>query len=246
MIFLELVPKKYDQLINDAKWALSTFPEINAINIPDIFRLNNRSYEIVKKLSEHQIDAIPHIRITDYSETKLFELCSQLINHNISKVLLISGDIPPNTTKNRYNHSLPKMIKSIKKELPTLSVYAGCDPYRQSFQSEINYCQEKLAAGATGLFTQPIFNNLLASLLIEQCPGCEWFIGISPILTKKTFNYWASKNNVVFHPQFKLTLDYNIAIGKDIIKTCKEANQHNYIMPIKANIQIYLSELLNE
>ena len=33
-------------------------------------------------------------------------------------------------------------------------------------------------------------------------------------------------------------------IGKIIIEECKQANQHNYIMPIKADIKKYLKNIL--
>ena len=50
-----------DQLQHDAHWALSTYPSISGINIPDILRLNNRSYDAVKPLAQQKITTIPHI-----------------------------------------------------------------------------------------------------------------------------------------------------------------------------------------
>ena len=124
--------------------------------------------------------------------------------------------------------------------------YAGHDPYRQSLKDEYNYSKEKIKAGAKGLFTQPIFDLNMAKLLLNLDIDCEWFIGISPVLSDPSYKYWTTRNNVVFNADFNLTLDYNINIGKQLINYCKEKNQHNYIMPIKTDLKIYLEKLFNE
>jgi 5,10-methylenetetrahydrofolate reductase len=246
MISLELVPHDMDNCLEEAQWAKKTFKQIDMINIPDILRLKIRSYDMAKQLCQQTINSIPHIRIIDFSEQALMALMDHLYQHGVKNVLLVSGDPPPNPLQPIFKHALPTIIEKIKTQTPNLTIFAACDPYRQNFQQEIKYCKDKLNAGASGLFTQPIFNPHLTELLIEQCLPCQWFIGISPVLTEKSFNYWVTRNNVVFSPTFKQTLDYNIELGKKILKQCKEANQHNYIMPIKTDIKSYLSGLLND
>lgn len=244
MISLELVPHSIETIQTDATWATNTFPDITAINIPDILRLPNRSYTVSKHLATtHTV--IPHIRVIDFSNDDLIACMKDLKNAGINHVLLISGDPPPNPLQPIYKHSIPRIIEDIRREVPTITIYAGCDPYRQNLSKEIAYCQEKLDAGASGLFTQPIFNPHFAHMLIEQCQPCDWFIGISPVLTQRSFNYWITRNNVVFSPSFECSMSYNIAIGADLIALCKEADQHNYIMPIKTDISTYLPQLLH-
>ena len=46
MVFLELVPNDLNNIIEESKWALNTFDDIEGINVPDILRIKNRSYDI--------------------------------------------------------------------------------------------------------------------------------------------------------------------------------------------------------
>jgi len=55
----------------------------------------------------------------------------------------------------------PELIRRIKREAPELTVYAGFDPYRSGVQAELEYAHAKLAAGADGLFSQPLFDERL-------------------------------------------------------------------------------------
>ena len=127
---------------------------------------------------------------------------------------------------------------------PKLSFYAGHDPYRQSLKDEYEYSEKKLKAGAKGLFTQPLFDINLTKMLLNLPISGEWFIGISPVLTEPSYNYWVTRNNVVFPSDFSISNEHNDMIGKIIIEECKQANQHNYIMPIKADIKKYLKNIL--
>ena len=47
MIFLELVPRNYDNLLRLAVSSLKKYPLLTGINIPDIKRIPNRSYDVV-------------------------------------------------------------------------------------------------------------------------------------------------------------------------------------------------------
>lgn len=246
MIYLELVPNEIQKLIADSHWAIRSFKTIQGINVPDILRISNRSYDAVSELAKHNINCIPHIRICDFSHEDLFKLSETLQKNGVYNLLLISGDPPPNPLQPVFKHNLVKIIKELTKAYPKLNIYAGHDPYRQSFKEEFTYSQKKLDAGAKGLFTQPIFDLNLVNILLDQCTPCEWFIGISPVLSEKSYNYWTSRNNVVFPSDFKLSMDYNITIAKEIIQLCEEKKQNNYIMPITCELQPYLTEVFND
>ncbi len=51
-----------------------------------------------------------------------------------------------------------------------MTIYAGLDPYRDSLQSELNYTNEKLEAGADGLFTQPFFDLRWMEIYADHLP----------------------------------------------------------------------------
>ena len=84
----------------------------------------------------------------------------------------------------------------------------------------------------------------MTKMLLELPISGEWFIGISPVLTESSYNYWVTRNNVIFPSNFSISEDHNNIIGKSIIEYCKSVNQHNYIMPIKADIKKYLNAIL--
>ena len=216
------------------------------LNIPDILRVKNRSYDAVVDVSNLGIDAIPHIRACDFSKEELLNLCLSLKSKGIKNILIISGDPPPNLLQPVYKHDLIEIFNMLCSSVSDINFYGGHDPYRQSLKDEYNYSKEKIKAGAKGLFTQPIFDLNLARLLLNLDLECEWFIGISPVLTKPSYQYWTTRNNVVFNADFNLTMDYNVTIGKELINYCQEKNQHNYIMPIKTDIYSYLGRLINE
>jgi len=245
MIFLELVPKDIHKLIDQSQWALNSFHDIHGINVPDILQVDNRSYDVCQHLANANVRSIPHIRICDFSMKDLYHLCETLQNANIVNVLLISGDVSPNPFHTIHNHNIIEVIKLLTKTYPDLSIYAAHDPYRQCLKEEFIYSQKKLDAGAKGLFTQPIFDVNLANILLDQCMPCEWFIGVSPVLTERSYNYWIHRNKVVFPSDFNLSVAHNIGIAKNIIQLCKEKNQNNYIMPITCPLSPYLDHIFS-
>ena len=242
MIFLELVPTSIEILKKESNWALSNFNELSGINVPDILRVSNRSYDSAISLADKNINAIPHIRACDFNLENLIKLCAKLEKNKIKNILLISGDPPPNPLQPIFKHNLIEVFKTLSSTFSNLNFFAGCDPYRQSLKKELCYSEMKINAGAKGLFTQPIFDVNLAKILIKS-NLCNWYIGISPVLTEKSYNYWVTRNNVFFNTDFKCDMNYNVDIGKKVIDCCKEENQHNYIMPIKTDISKYLKKL---
>ena len=242
MIYLELVPRN-QKLIADSHWAIRSFKTIQGINVPDILRISNRSYDAVSELAKHNINCIPHIRICDFSHEDLFKLSETLKKWGYN-LLLISGDPPPNPLQPVFKHNLVKIIKELTKHIKTEHLRVAMTHIAKVLR-RIHLFSKKLD-GAKGLFTQPIFDLNLVNILLDQCTPCEWFIGISPVLSEKSYNYWTSRNNVVFPSDFKLSMDYNTTIAKEIIQLCEEKKQNNYIMPITCELQPYLTEVFND
>ena len=113
MIFLELVPTELKKLVNDSHWAMNTFPQMSGINVPDILQINNRSYRACEYLAKESIHCIPHIRICDFSIEALHDLCQTLHSARIERLLLISGDPPPNPLQPVYKHNIVSVINQI-------------------------------------------------------------------------------------------------------------------------------------
>ena len=76
------------------------------------------------------------------------------------------------------------------------------DPYRQSLKAEIEYCHLKLQAGSDGLFTQPIFDENLVELLLNQKFDSELFIEFRLSQMKSHFNIGATEITHFFQKSF--------------------------------------------
>jgi methylenetetrahydrofolate reductase (NADPH) len=243
-IALELVPKTLDSFLEEAKVHIDNFPKISAINIPELRSVEIKSFEAAEHLLKNGVPAIPHFRLIDRTLENLEMLVEKLLALGLKRILLISGDPPldapafvPSGIK------APQAIKHIKTKFPKLKVYAGQDAYRQSFKKELDYCKEKLDAGADGFFTQPFFSEGTLGQWLEQLPETEIWIGLSPVTGKSSRNYWETTNQVVFPPNFKFDLEGNCVMGRRILTLIEAAGKDAYLMPITVSADKYLHQL---
>ncbi len=244
MNLVELVPRDIPSLISDAKRLTSQMTSINGINIPDVLRLPNRSFDMAKQLLNEGIFAVPHIRSIDRPVEAITEIVKDLVQHGLKSILIVSGDAPPED-REQFDIRPCALISHLKQTCPSLKIYAALDPYRQSLKDELAYCKEKTDAGADGFFTQPFFDVRLAEIYLEQLTSTDIFLGISPVYTEKSLNYWKTRNNVVFPPDFNITEDYNQVLGSDLVQLAKQMNQNTYLMPITADPFPYVSSVFN-
>lgn len=242
--FLELVPRNLEELEIEAKALLNEVPRLAGINIPDVLRLHTRSHDAAALLLKAGITAIPHMRSMDRSVAQTLEIVSSLIDLGLNAVLIVSGDKPTSPDVFTYEVTPIKVIEALKQKFPALNVYGALDPYRSSLKHELAYCEAKREAGADGFFTQPFFDPAFARLFLEQLEGTEVFVGMSPVLSEKSLNYWKTKNMAVFPKQFQLNLDWNCALGKSIVEVAQSLGHHTYMMPITVSAEAYVKGVL--
>ena len=243
MILCELVPREKKQLMDESMYITKTFPLISGINIPDVLRLKIRSYDAASFLLNENITPIPHIRAMDLPLNKTVKVVESLYKNGLRSVLIVTGDIPTSLSVKIFPVTPLHIIESLKKKCPKLTVYAAIDPYRDSFQNEFSYAKQKRNAGCDGFFTQPFFDPKLASIYCEQLSHSTLFIGISPVTSETSKNYWITRNKAIFPKEFKLNFEYNIQLAKKIMAIAEEHKQHTYLMPIKVNPINYLERL---
>ncbi|MGO4180210.1 methylenetetrahydrofolate reductase [Paenibacillus sp. TAF43_2] len=245
-ISLELVPRDEAQLKAELDLIKTQFPAINTINIPDLTRFELRSWEascICKSLYE---SSIPHIRAMDFDCVEPLQFIERLDKHNITEVLVVTGDVPKNSEKVVYPTTCLDLIAKIKKDYPHIKVYSAIDPYRGSMDEEYEYVQKKLEAGADGFFTQPFFDLSLMEQYSDMVKGSEIFWGVSPVVTDKSQKYWETRNHVVFPADFQPTLEWNIDFARQALAFTKKTNSHIYFMPIKVDLQAYFDGIFSK
>lgn len=243
-IALELVPRTLDGLLSESRLNLQSFPQIQAINVPEINSVATKSFEASQHMLASGLPVVPHFRTIDRSLEELERMTGILVEQGLKEVLLISGDPPKDAASFVSSGVSPVMgVRALKAKFPGLRVYTGMDGYRQSFRKELDYCYEKLEAGSDGFFTQPFFSEGLLELWLEQLPDTEVWVGVSPVTALSSRKYWERMNQVVFPPHFGLDLASNVKLNRRLLDLAAGAGQKAYLMPITIAAEDYLRAL---
>ena len=242
-ISLEIVPRDYQLLEETASFVRNNIPQISTINIPDLLRFDIRAWDACISLNKSGLNTIAHIRAIDFDLNKPFPLTQFFKDNNVTQILVIQGDLPEDKTIKIYPTQTIEFIKKLKAEMPEIIIYGAFDPYRNNIKFELDYLKLKIEAGADGFMSQPFFDSRLLEIYSEYLEGQKVFWGISPVTSIKSQNYWETRNRAIFPKSFTPTLDWNINFGKHVLEYCDKHNFDLYLMPIKVDIEEYLTKL---
>ena len=240
-ISIELVPRNQRYLTDAISQIQQQLPTINTINIPDIRKVGLRSWQGCEVTHAQYPTSIPHLRAVDTCADQPLSMLPAIRRLGLRKVLVVTGDTEADAEPNTTSLAL---ITRLKREAPELEIYAALDPYRQDVATEIAYAQEKIAAGATGFFTQPFFDLRLVEIYAEQLAGVEIYWGVAPVLTQRSSRYWRQRNKAIFPRSFDRSMGWNRAFAKQILDFAQIRGDHVYFMPIRVNIVDYLGGIL--
>ena len=240
-ISFEIVPRTHQAFDEQYSFALSLGNSITMINVPDIQRFDIRSWETGKKIDRRKHQFVPHFRATDFS-LETGDIYRIIEENELNHVLLVSGD-PPEGMRKVHNTHVLDLIKAVKQRYPKITVHAGFDPHRSGLQDECDYVHRKIDAGASSFFSQPFYDLRLMEIYAEHMQGIETFIGLSPITTTSSMNYWEVKNKVKFPAVFKPEYDWNINFSNQVIELAREMNFNIYFMPIRINLQDFFGQI---
>lgn len=243
-VSVELVPRSRTSLRTELAELSSSLGNVQVVNIPDFLRYRMRSWEGCQMAREHVPEAIPHIRAIDINPREPLKMADFLRKHKISEVLIIEGDAPSDMSQRTFDVTSLDIIRKFRRELPEVTIWAGLDPYRQSFARERDYAEAKLEAGAVGFFTQPFFDRRLMDIWAELLPTQQVFWGATSVTTERSFSYWQNRNKAVFPRTFEPTLACNRAWARDVLTFAQEVGGHVYFMPIKESLSEYLGGIL--
>lgn len=242
-VSIELVPRNEDDLRSQLQ-QLSAFPRVDTVNIPDISRFSLRSWQSCAPARECVPHAIPHLRAIDVDLDRPLPAAAKLSASQVDEVLVVAGDAPADMSRAVYSTSSIDLIRKLRREHPEFKIYAALDPYRQGFQAERAYAQEKLEAGASGFFTQPFFDLRLMEVFAELLAGVEVFWGVTTVTSKRSQQYWQGRNRAIFPAGFEPTLAWNRQLARDALAFTERQGGNIYFMPIRATIGEYLDGIL--
>ncbi len=242
-ISIEIAPRTFEQFEKDIAAIRKAYPDIDVLNIPDLLDFEIRSWKAAQIGVKYFTNVVPHLRAIDFNLREPFKLIPYFKQNKINSVLIVTGDKPQGMTRMVYRNSCLELIRIFKKEAPEIKIYAGLDQYRNSFRQELDYIEDKRIAGADGFFTQPFFDVRLLEIYLDLLKDYEVFWGISPVLKDAMKNYWESKNNAFFPPDFQPTMEWNADFAKRAIESISAANSSVYLMPININTLNYLNQV---
>ncbi|QPK62324.1 methylenetetrahydrofolate reductase [Methylomonas sp. LL1] len=237
-ISFEIVPRSLEAFDEQYAFVEKLDDGINIINVPDIQRFDTRSWELATRIDRSKFRFIPHFRAIDFKIDggELFRIIEE---YRLDSVLLVSGDPPEGLKRAYYNTDVVDLIRAVRQYFPKLAIYAGFDPHRQGLQDECDYTQRKADAGATGFFSQPFYDKRLIEIYAEHMHGLETYIGISPITTQASKNYWEVKNKVRFPKSFRPDYDWNVEFANQVIASAAASGLNVYFMPIRIDLERY-------
>lgn len=238
-VSFEVVPRTAQAFSEQYDFALSLGSAIHMINVPDLQRFAIRSWDTAKYVDRTIHQFVPHFRAADFSVASgdLFKIIEQ---NELNRVLLVSGD-PPEVLRKVHNTNVLDLIAATRKRFPKLTIYAGFDPYRSGLQDECDYIFRKRDAGANSFFSQPFYDSRSLEIYAEQLQKVDIFIGLSPITTTASKNYWTVKNKVKFPSTFEPTYRWNIDFSNRVIALASELNFNLYFMPIKIDLAVFFA-----
>jgi len=238
----EIVPRTEEAVDQQYDFVSSLGESISMINVPDIQRFTIRSWETGKKFDRNKYSFVPHFRATDFSlqSGDIFRIIEE---NQLDHVLLVSGDPPEGIKREFHNTNVLDLIRVVKQKYPDITIHAGFDPHRNGIQEECNYVQRKVDAGASSFFSQPFYDIRMVEIYTEHLQGIDTFIGLSPITTMSSKNYWEIKNKVKFPSSFKPEIEWNISFSNQVIAMAKQASFNIYFMPIKIDLKEYFGRL---
>nr|WP_293915476.1 methylenetetrahydrofolate reductase [Deinococcus sp.] len=242
-ISIELVPRSRSGLGAELE-EVRSLGGVQTVNIPDLLRYSLRSWQGCALAKAVVPQAIPHIRAIDINPKAPLPMAAALDAAGITEVLIIEGDAPADMGHQTYDVTSLEIIRKFRRELPHVTVWAGLDPYRQSFARERDYAEAKLEAGAVGLFTQPFFDLRLLELWAELLVGAEVFWGATTVTSEKSLSYWQTRNKAVFPRTFEPTLEWNRQFAAELLAFARRSGSHAYFMPVRASVAEYLSGVL--
>jgi methylenetetrahydrofolate reductase (NADPH) len=235
-IYMELVPRSQETLLESARAAANRLKRVEAITVPEIEDFEIRSLTACDYIQTVFSRVVPCFRALEFDPREPLPVASLLVEKGFREIIVVSGERPNGSLGQTRPSGLLEVIRKFKREVPGLKVYTGFDPYRQEPQKEMDYAKMKLEAGADGFFTQPFFDFKL----LETCFGLleheTVFWGFSPVLTAETRNYWETRNRAVFPRDFKPTLEWNREWFQKALEKIELLGGNACFMPIKAPI----------
>ncbi|NRA43266.1 MAG: methylenetetrahydrofolate reductase, partial [Pseudomonadales bacterium] len=149
----------------------------------------DNTFGLVKSLREQGIDVAPHLSFGGDDEASMTALLDQYKALGVKRLVALRGDIPSGVGAVRmvYANELVEFIRAHSGDYFEIEVaaYPEVHPESASYNSEIHYFKQKMAAGADSAVTQYFFNPDSYFRFVDACSqaGIQQpiYVGLMPI-----------------------------------------------------------------
>lgn len=237
---LEIVPRSLAEL--DAAISLigARYPRIDTVNVPDRPNCDLRSTDAVHHIRGRIAHRIPHLRACDFDNSSAHRLVETLTAREIDEVIVVAGD----KADEGVGFEPTELIRFLARHSANLSVYAALDPHRYRDDPALRRnVAQKREAGASGFFTQPLFDLNDIDRCSHALGDATTFWGLSPVVSDRSQRYWQQVNSVRFPSEFVPTLNWNQSFALRFLSEIADRGGNAYLMPIKVDIERYLAPL---
>ncbi len=184
-----------------------------------------QSYEIVKYLSEKNLNVMPHFTCICSSKTQIETYLNDLKSLNIENILALRGDEPKDNTicylDFRYANELVEYLHLHTEFAIAVAGYPEGHLQAPDLNTDIKNLKKKLNAGGNVIFTQMFFDNdkffKYKELLGKENISTPVIAGILPILSYEQLDKMLSLAKVTLPKKLMDTLE-KYKYNKDDIK----------------------------
>jgi methylenetetrahydrofolate reductase (NADPH) len=239
---LEVVPRSGAALAAAVALVARRYPGIDTVNLPDLANCELDSMAAAAAVAGHVRHRIPHLRARDLNSDTANEIAARLAQHAIDEVIVVAGDARGDGANEGLTPT--QLIAHLARALPNLCVYAAIDGHRYGDDAALaDNIAGKIAAGAKGFFTQPLFCLRDLDRIAPLLQGASVFWGLSPVISAASRRYWERVNQVVFPAEFEASLQWNQGFALRLLTEAARRSDNAYLMPIKVDIETYLAPL---
>lgn len=145
-----------------------------------------KTYDTVLQIQKAGKQAAPHLSCVGSTKANILKLINQYKNNGIKRIVALRGDRPSGFVGNlgEFNYA-NELVSFIRAETGDhfhieVAAYPEFHPQAKTTQADINYFQQKVAAGANSAITQYFYNSDAYFRFIDDCQQRNIDIPIVP------------------------------------------------------------------
>ncbi|MEQ8408667.1 MAG: methylenetetrahydrofolate reductase [NAD(P)H] [Gammaproteobacteria bacterium] len=170
----------------------ATHKELAALD-PDFFSVTygaggstkKGTRKLVLKYQKAGSQVAPHLSFGGTSDKEVLKLLQKYMDAGVNRIVALRGDVPSgsgSSTTHRYANELVEFIRRETGDHFHIDVacYPEIHPVAKSYESDVQYFKQKVAAGADSAITQYFYNADAYFRFVDYCASAGITIPIVP------------------------------------------------------------------